>query len=143
MNIRNAHPGDLGSIVGILEELRLPTEGVRDHLDGFLILDDDGEVAGTVGLEVYGDHALLRSLGVASGRQGCGRGGALCDAVLARARALGVTEVVLLTETASGFFARRGFESVPREQVDEAVRQSVEFRKACPASATCMRLRLH
>jgi amino-acid N-acetyltransferase len=142
MTIRSAQPGDLGSIVGLLEDLRLPSEGVRDHLKEFLVFDEDGAVVGTVGLEVYGDRALLRSLGVARARQGLGRGHALCDAILARARALGMVEIVLLTETASGFFARRGFESIPRDRVDEAVRRSVEFRSACPASATCMRLRL-
>lgn len=140
MKIRSARPGDLESIVGLLGTLRLPTEGVREHLGEFLVLEADGAMLGTVGLELYGDRALLRSLAVAGAARGRGGGAALVEAALERARTRGVTEIVLLTETAAPFFARRGFEPVPRDDVVAAVRQSVEFRSACPASATCMRL---
>lgn len=62
--------------------------------------------------------------------------------VLDRARAQGVHEVILLTETAPTYFPRFGFEPVTRAEAPEAVTASVEFKGACCATAAVMRLRL-
>lgn len=142
MTIRHAVPDDLESIEDLLRSLRLPIEGVAENLHGFLVLELEGRVSGVVGLEVYGSTGLLRSLGVAANRQGSGYGRSLYEAILSRARALGLGEIILLTETAQRFFSDQGFEAIPRVQAGEAVGASSEFRSACPASAVCMRLRL-
>jgi amino-acid N-acetyltransferase len=63
-------------------------------------------------------------------------------ALLVHATARGFRELYLLTTTAEEFFPRFGFERIGREEVPAAVRESVEFRESCPASATVMRLRL-
>ena len=52
----------------------------------------------------------------------------------------GITTVVLLTTTAEDYFPRFGFERTDRSVVPEEVRESAEFRGACPASATVMQL---
>ena len=79
---------------------------------------------------------------VRPGDQGTGIGAALVRAVLDRARNDEVWEVYLLTTTAERWFPRFGFTPVARTEVPEAVRASVEFREACPASATVMRLQI-
>jgi len=142
MTIRNAVPEDLPGILRLLSGLRLPVAGVAEHLAHFLVLECDGHLVGTVGLEVHGDQGLLRSLGVVADRQGWGYGQHLYEAILERARSLGLREVVLLTETARKFFARQGFAVIPREAAGPRLGASVEFRSACPASAVCMRLKL-
>ena len=43
--------------------------------------------------------------------------------------------VDLLTETAEGFFRRRGFELVGRDAVPSDVQASAEFQGLCPVSA--------
>ena len=93
-------------------------------------------------LELYGGAALLRSLAVAPERRGEGLGLRLARSAVALARARGAREVFLLTETAAGFFPRLGFEPVDRAAAPPAVRESVEFRSACPAGAALMRLAL-
>jgi amino-acid N-acetyltransferase len=95
-----------------------------------------------VGLEVYGDQALLRSLGVRAELQGCGHGRRLYEVILGHARALGLRELILLTETAQQLFACLGFEVIGRGEAGAVIGASAEFRSACPASAVCMRLRL-
>jgi N-acetylglutamate synthase-like GNAT family acetyltransferase len=65
----------------------------------------------------------------------------LIQSVLAEAQRLGVRDVYLLTTTAEQFFVRFGFTTVDRIEVPLSVRESVEFRSACPASATVMRCR--
>ena len=44
-----------------------------------------------------------------------------------------------LTTTAERFFPRFGFERITRDDVPASVQASIEFREACPASATVMR----
>jgi N-acetylglutamate synthase-like GNAT family acetyltransferase len=53
-------------------------------------------------------------------------------------RAEGLETIVLLTQTAETFFAKRGYVPTLREQVPEPIRQTAEFRALCPATAVCM-----
>lgn len=140
--IRPAVPEDLEPVRRLLRDCRLPVDGVEEHLCQFLVLELDGRPAGCVGLEIHGRQALLRSLCVEPARQGYGYGQHLYEAILDRARQLGVMEIILLTETARRFFAHQGFETIERAEAGPAICASVEFRSACPRSALCMRLRL-
>lgn len=126
----------------LLKSLQLPIAGVEEHLPNFVVLLNDDEMIGCVGLEVSGSKALLRSLGVMPESQGIGAGSMLYETVVESARQRGIDEIYLLTETAEPFFAVRGFQIILRELVDEKVKSSVEFRSACPQSAVCMSLRL-
>ena len=82
--------------------------------------------------------SLLRSLAVRDGERGRGIGEQLVGAIEARAAMLGLQQLVLLTETAAPFFARRGYVAITRDLAPPAVQHSAEFRSICPASATCM-----
>ena len=140
--MRSAKADDLAGVEALLMSVNLPTEGVKPHLEHFLVLDNGEALIGTVGLEVYGESALLRSLAVKPEHQRAGWGKRLYDTVVERARSLGIEELILLTETAEGFFRKQGFEVVSRDAVDARVKRSVEFETCCPASAVCMRKRL-
>ncbi|MBL8207744.1 MAG: GNAT family N-acetyltransferase, partial [Blastocatellia bacterium] len=63
---------DLPDVLALLEEVKLPTEGVAEHFADFLIARADERVVGCVGLEKYGSYGLLRSLAVAPNFQGQG-----------------------------------------------------------------------
>lgn len=54
------------------------------------------------------------------------------------ARAAGITQLVLLTETAKQFFEHQGYSVLDRSDVPRDLQESEEFRSLCPASATCM-----
>lgn len=142
MEIRQAEAPDYPLILDLLKSLKLPVEGVQEHLENFWVLSLGGKLSGVVGLEVYGRKALLRSLAVERSLQGKGYGTRLYRAILEQARKRRIREVYLLTETAEAFFSARGFEKISRDLVDEAVKTSVEFSTACPASAACMWMRL-
>ena len=66
----------------------------------------------------------------------------LVERCLAHAASSGLSKLVLLTTTAERYFTRFGFEVVSRDEVPAAVRESVEFTSACPASATVMQVAL-
>jgi amino-acid N-acetyltransferase len=137
--IRSGAPGDFAGVLRLLDAAGLPTAGLTPALPDFLVAEEDGSVVGAVGLEVYGESALLRSAVVDARRRGSGLGRELVERLLERAASRGVREIYLLTTTAERFFPRFGFTRIPREAVASAVRASEEFRGACPDSAIAMR----
>ena len=138
-SIRAANPGDLESVQALLRASDLPVEGVPVTLDAFLVAEQDDAVVGVIGLECYGADALLRSAVVHPGLRGTGLGARLVDAVIALAGRRGIDVLWLLTTTAERWFPRFGFEVVARTDVPVPVQASLEFRGACPSSATVMR----
>jgi amino-acid N-acetyltransferase len=138
-DVRSATAADYSAVIALLEGAGLPTAGVPGTLVDFLVADTGDGLSGAIGLERYGSGALLRSAVVRPGDQGTGIGAALVRELLDRARDDGLREIYLLTTTAERWFPRFGFTRIAREQVPDAVRGSVEFREACPASAAVMR----
>ncbi len=137
--IRVATPGDFAGVVALLQAADLPTAGLKLSLADFLVAEEGGRVIGAIGLELYGDRALLRSAVVEAGSRGLGLGHDLVESLLERAGARGVQEVYLLTTTAERYFPRFGFVRISRSDVAPSVRASQEFRGACPDSAIAMR----
>jgi len=142
VTLRPATRADLPAVEHLLRALDLPTAGVSEWVERFWIADHGGKAVGVVGLEQYGDEALLRSVAVDPSWRSAGLGRALVDAALRAARTAGAKEMYLLTTTAERYFARFGFVQIARDDVPGAVQQSVEFREACPASAVVMRTEL-
>lgn len=139
VSIEPAGEQDIESLLALLRMNGLPTEGLLDHRDTILVAREGAVLLGSAALEVYPDGALLRSVAVAAERQGEGLGRALTAAAIRMAEALEVPALYLLTTTAAGYFPAFGFAPVTRADVPAAVRTSVEFTSACPASATVMR----
>ncbi len=140
--IRPATPSDAPAVRALLTGAKLPLDGVPDDLRGFLVATHGAEVVGTIGLEPYGEAALLRSAGVRESERGTGIGEALVTSLLARAKSNGVHTLVLLTTTAERWFPRFGFVEIAREEAPPALYASAEFRGACPATAVVMRREL-
>ncbi|MHA2141613.1 MAG: arsenic resistance N-acetyltransferase ArsN2 [Candidatus Thorarchaeota archaeon] len=141
--IERAKPSELSSILSLLIEVDLPGEGVKDHISNFLTLksseiDSDLAPWGCVGLEIYGNSALLRSMAIAPKFQGKGLGTVLTEAIIEDARKRDIRTLFLLTETAEDFFKRFGFRVVGRELVPEDVKQSIEFTKLCLEAPSMM-----
>jgi amino-acid N-acetyltransferase len=142
MLLRPAIENDRSHIEALLRADSLPTEGVAEHFESFVVAEEGGAVIGAAGLEIRGRDALLRSVVVAKQARGKGLGSRLTRRVLAGAVAREIRAVYLLTTTAEGFFPLFGFARVLWEQVPAGVRESHEFRGACPSSAVAMRVGL-
>jgi amino-acid N-acetyltransferase len=141
MRVRPAYSGDWAVIGRLLQLAGIPDE---DALDGaeFFVAEQDGMLAGCVGLELFQDSALLRSLAVLRGLERQGLGEKLVRAALESARATGVSHIVLLAGDSQGYFARFGFEPVALERVAAAVRQSPQFACRERDAAQAMMLEL-
>lgn len=145
IQISPASAGDLSDILALLSEVNLPPDGVTENVSGFLVArDEQSRLVGTIGIERYGNTALLRSAAVTPECQKSGLGSRLTEDLLARATSEGVETVVLLTTTASDFFARRfGFCETSRDIYDEQLAGSSEWNLPRCSSAVSMTLDLH
>ena len=138
--MRPATLPDLPVLLELLESSKLPTVGVKDHFQNFLLEFEDQMLLGCVGLEVYGNTGLLRSVAVNSRARSNGLGSRLVNAILENARNQQLSSVSLLTETAADYFPRFGFKQVTRESLPESLSASEELCGACPDTAVVMML---
>lgn len=99
----------------------------------------DGQWVGVCGLEITGETGLLRSLVVAPAWRSRNIASRLVAATEAHARALGLTQLHLLTEHADRVFERLGYVRVDRDVASPALRATRQFAALCPASAVLMR----
>jgi amino-acid N-acetyltransferase len=137
--LRAADADDHPALLALLERCGLPTSDINvATLMDFIIAEEGGQLVGSAGLERHGDVALLRSVAVDPHWRGRGIATALVNAVEQLARDSGVQSLWLLTTTAPEFFARSGFMPAVRESAPQRIRNSVEFRTLCPATAVCL-----
>ncbi len=138
-SLRAARPDDRSAAEALLGALDLPLAGLEACFSTSWVAEAaDGPLVGLAGVELYPDGALLRSVAVHPDWRGSGLGRALVGRALDAARAAGARDAYLLTTTAERWFPRFGFVAIARDEVPPGVRQSIEFREACPASAVVM-----
>jgi amino-acid N-acetyltransferase len=137
--IAGARRADLAGIRWLLDMESLPSADITENaLEHFLVYRDEKGVAGVVGLEKYGEVALLRSLVVSSEHMGRGLGERLVAAAEDLASELHVCSIYLLTTTEVVFFESRGFRCIRREEAPLPIRETREFSSLCPATAILM-----
>lgn len=122
-------------VLALLKQAALPFEDLPTALDSFVVAVNGNSVIGAAGIEAYDNIGLLRSVVVDPEYQGKGIAGQLLKAVEEAAITAGIGQLILLTETASPYFERKGFKQISRDEVPEAVKPSSEFSHVCPVSA--------
>jgi UDP-N-acetylmuramate: L-alanyl-gamma-D-glutamyl-meso-diaminopimelate ligase len=139
-----AAPADMGRITALLSELDLDHEDLGpEDSECFLTLDNEKGMVGCIGLEVFGEEAVIRGLAVKPEDRGGGYGWMLADAAIARARHRGVRRLYLVTARASDFFAaKHGFRVVELSTVSPAVAESTTFTSDRNRDSVAMRLDL-
>lgn len=141
----NFEPIDAGEpdFIKMLEAEGLPTGDLAgDSKRYFGHRDALGELIAAGGLELCGSNAILRSCVVAPGQKGQGLGGQLIEAIIDTARGRQIGLLFLLTESASGFFLKYGFQETDRRTVPVEIAGSAQFSEICPQSAAAMTLGL-
>lgn len=130
---------DAAAVRELLDAEGLPSDDLHAAmLTHFLVCGEPAAPAGVVGLELFDDAALLRSLVVRDSGRRRGTGRALVVAAENAARDAGVHAIYLLTETAEAFFAALGYSPCAREQAPPAIRGTAQFAHLCPDSARLM-----
>ncbi|MHA6495039.1 arsenic resistance N-acetyltransferase ArsN2 [Pseudomonas borbori] len=128
----------------LLETCHLPTEdlhGAQGALQLFGCMAE-ARLAGVVGLQLYGQDGLLRSLAVAESARERQLGKALLQHAEQHARAQGVRTLYLLTTSAEAWFARHGYQLLDRGLAPASIAATRQFAGLCPAAAAFMGKRL-
>ncbi len=140
---RQLHASELGGALEMLREAGLPTEDLgHGSLTRIFALESTEAPLGLVGLEVYGNFGLLRSLVVTPALRGTGLGRSLVEFAEKKAREEGVKELYLLTLSAQSFFQRLGYQKLDRSLAPEPIRATREYSEICPFRAIFMGKRL-
>jgi amino-acid N-acetyltransferase len=131
------------SVVALLDVEGLPASDLTDaHLEHFFFTGTDGAPSALVGLEIYGDVALLRSLVVSAAARTQGLGSALVLHAEEYAASHQVRSLYLLTTTAAGYFEHRGYRRSDRSEAPPSIQSTREFSSLCPSSSAFMIKRL-
>ena len=131
------------SAAALLEAQGLPTADLtEEHFQHFFFMGNESAPEALVGLEIYGQDALLRSLVVSPGGRTRGLGSALVLHAEGYAAAHDVRTLYLLTTTAESYFEHRGYRRVDRADTPPSIRSTRQFAGLCPASSAFMIKRL-
>lgn len=140
LSVRPACDTDLPLLSALLDGSGLPVDDLTvAHLHHFIVVVDDGAtLVGCVGIEPYGDSALLRSLTLHHTIRGAGWGQKLTGLAEDYARGVGISGLYLLTTTATEFFKKRGYHVIQRTDAPESLQATSEFTSLCPSQAVCL-----
>lgn len=137
VQIRPSRAEDLEFASALLAQAGLPVDDLQAEMLAFTAECDD-TIHGLIGVESFGDIALLRSLVIAGPARGKGVGQLLVSALEAASAETGVAEMWLLTIDADGWFSRLGYEVRDRNDAPESIRTTREFSGLCPGDAVLM-----
>ncbi|MEW6225343.1 MAG: arsenic resistance N-acetyltransferase ArsN2 [Chloroflexota bacterium] len=140
--VRASGPADLPAVRVLLTDASLPLDGVDEAFGHGVVAESSGEVVGAAAIEPYGADGLLRSVVVASSLRRSGLGRSLVGAAEDAARALGIRDLYLLTETAIDWFPRLGYTPLARDAAPATIAASVEFTVSCKDTGVLMHRRL-
>lgn len=98
---------------------------------------------GYFGFEKFGENALFRSMLVQPDARKRGYGTLIWNEAKETFKEQGVRNVYLLTNTATDFFEKQGFEIIDRKTVPESIAKTTEFRDFCPDSSICMKFKIN
>jgi amino-acid N-acetyltransferase len=126
-------------VIALLQAEKLPVEDLPASLDNFFVAQYNEKIIGAIGLELFGNYGLLRSMVVSKEHRNNNIASGLVEQLESYGRSLGITTMYLLTETAPGYFEKKGYIRTNREMVPAALKASSEFSHVCPVSAVVMK----
>ena len=127
-NILKATEDDIPAIATLLIESNLPPDDLERWIDNFLVLIIDGKIEGCIGLEQWDVVGLLRSFVVSENYRSRGLGIRLYTKLIALAKGINLSSIILLAMGASDFFEKNGFKFIKRNETPESVKNSVQFK---------------
>lgn len=139
LKIEKVKRENLDDLFSHLKTLDLPLDGVKDHLNNFFVLLDNSQIIGSIGLEIYGEVGLIRSVGIVKSYQGLGLGQRLVENIEKYAIDQLLKEIYIFTDTAEEFFNKYfGFKNISIDKVDPRIKQSREYTM-CEDSTTMIK----
>ncbi len=140
IRIERFSQGDEEDLMELLSQAELPTQDLTlEKLKHFLFAKGmEGSVIGAIGVELYQDVGLLRSLVVHPSYRGKGLGKRLTREAESFAQQKSIKTLFLLTTTAAEFFPKLGYQVIQRDRAPLSIAKTEEFKNICPVSAVCL-----
>jgi N-acetylglutamate synthase-like GNAT family acetyltransferase len=135
---RSLARGDVAGLRNALRAAALPDDDLDPDGVRLYAFEQSGDVGGYGGLEIYGGHALLRSIVVDPARRRQGGGRRIVEFLSANVAREGIRRAFLLTTDARAYFERLGFTAVDRKHAPPAILATRQAETLCPASAVLM-----
>lgn len=142
MTISFATEKQRGEIIHLLAQEQLPVEDLPATLEHFFVASEEDKVAGVIGLEIHEEYGLLRSMVVERSFRNHQVASKLVQTLEEYAKKKGLKEVYLLTLTAAGYFEKKGYSPVLRNEAPEILQSTSEFTHSCPATAQMMKRKI-
>jgi glycerol-1-phosphatase len=141
VRVRPAMSTDEEVIRALVQEAGLPTPeaGTMGEGNSAIVVEADAVPAAAAAAETRNGDGYLHSVVVQDGLRGFGLGTLVVAAAVRNARRQGAHRCFLLTEDASGFFSRLGFESTDRSGLPGWI---LDLSRECTTSAVAMRREL-
>ncbi|OEH85428.1 hypothetical protein BHU72_04885 [Desulfuribacillus stibiiarsenatis] len=141
--VRLAKQNDMIYMEQLLEKAKLNKAGIAEHIENFLVVEDlrpeaRPHIVGMVGLEVYGECGILRSLVLRSESWNSRVGVELIALIVSYGWRLGLKKIYLMTSNSQSFFEYWGFKEIAWNKVPDELRQSTHFQEYDEALATVM-----
>ncbi|MGU7774725.1 GNAT family N-acetyltransferase [Burkholderia sp. MR1-5-21] len=133
MRPRYATEKDVPEVEDLLRTCQLPVDGVREHINGYLVSRDSEGIIGCAGLEQYGKVALLRGIAVARRARLAGLGELILSFLVADARQSGIESLVVHPAGAAPYFEQIGFTAAETAVLPADLQRSLERRSPCVA----------
>lgn len=115
-------------LVAALAKAGLSTEDINTESALFWRFEQDDGPVGFGGLEIFGDHALLRSVITLPPVRHRGIGTSIVALMETEARIRGCRTVWLATDDAMDFFARLGYHACPHSEAPKPIRDAAAFQ---------------
>src|SRR4030067_634123 len=133
-----ANPTDKNQIRRSLSECGLPTLYIHRHLKSFMVAKAGKKIVGVIGVEVYGQVGLLRSLCVDQAYRGQGIAKMLNAKMSAYAHMLKIDRLYLFTWDAEKFTSKSGFHKIDKKRIPKSIRSTWQFHSFSPYPVLCM-----
>jgi amino-acid N-acetyltransferase len=135
---------DILEVELLLNGCSLPTADLKiNHTVQFFGVYQNKNLIACIGVEIYGDAALLRSLAVDSKSRKKGIARQLSEYVENYCNQNSVREVFLLTETAEKYFENHGYKIQNRDDAPLHIKSTTQFSDLCPSSSIFMKKTLN
>ena len=105
--MRKAVSFDFNSICELLESENLPTIDIQQDLLHFFVIERNKKILAVIGLEIYGEEALLRSMVVDREYRNQSLATLLVHELIKYGNDNGVKTIYLITTTAEGYLQGR------------------------------------
>ncbi len=109
-----------------------------EKLKNFILAKVNSKIVGVVGLEIFNDIGLLRSLAVEPSARLKGIGKLLLERIFTFSYQMEIKELFLFTTDADKFFICFGFNKLIREKIPVQIRETSQYNELCPDTAFCM-----